>query len=95
MPRIGNMLGGTAIVLRGPCFLPDDTIECSFDKVKDGKVEGIFLENSDQPVCGSPVFEEQGWKNLEVTIQRNGQVRYRQSATFYAGKSLRDKVASK
>ena len=88
MPHIGNMLGGIAIALRGPCFLPDDTIECNFEKVKEGKIEGIFLENIDQPVCVSPVFQEQGWKNLEVTIQRGGQVRYRQSATFYAGELL-------
>ena len=81
------MLGGTPITLRGPCVLPEDIVECTFEGVN-GTVEGIFLESNNQNivVCVSPAFQSQGWKDLRVTIQQDDDVRYEQFTEFYAGK---------
>ena len=88
IPHFGNMLGGTAIALHGPCFLPDDNVECFFDGVT-LPIQVALINSDDQTVavCVSPEFKEHGWKHLRVSIRRNNVTFYYQlSSSFYAGK---------
>lgn len=81
-PTFGNQLGGAPIFLAGPCFNPNDTISCVFEG---SKTAGSFISMV-QAVCMSPFFEEIGWMDLRVTIERADGTIYIGDAQFYAGK---------
>ena len=82
-PRLGNMLGGTPIVLAGPCFTPGEVITCTFDE--DTHVMGMYISEV-LAVCVSPYFETRGWKDLTLNISTEvREVRYTGQGRFYAG----------
>ena len=86
LPRLGSMLGGTPIILRGPCFRTDYSIECAFG---DQVVEGVYMESSEQmmAICVSPAFDEPGWKDVTVTVRNStDSVLYVNSTRFYSSK---------
>lgn len=82
-PRVGNMLGGTTIVLAGPCFNPEEDIICTFD----GSITVTGRSASEvMALCVSPYFETRGWKDLTVTLWAGLELRYTGESRFYAGK---------
>jgi hypothetical protein len=82
-PRFGNILGGTAVHLNGPCFDSTDVVKCVFDGKSD--VNG-FVANNRTAICISPRFEEIGWKSLTVSLLKNDVKTYTGQGQFYAGK---------
>ena len=79
-PRFGNILGGTAVHLTGPCFDQMDLLICSFDDEK----ESVLVLNNRTAICVSPRFEDIGWKSLTLSIIRDGQEIYSGQNRFYA-----------
>ena len=79
-PRFGNVLGGTAVHLIGPCFNEMDLIVCSFEDEK----EDAFIVNNRTAICVSPRFTDIGWKSLTLTILRDGKDVYFGQSQFYA-----------
>ena len=64
-PTVGNILGGTVILLAGPCFSQTEDILCIFD----GSIEVPGFHYSENfSYCVSPYFENSGWKDLRVTL---------------------------
>ena len=84
-PRFGNLLGGTAVHLSGPCFDGFINIICIFDGQQVGN--GVVLNNN-TAICVSPRFQSVGYKSLDVQIVDNedGRITYSGSNFFYAGK---------
>ena len=89
-PRFGNILGGTAIHLTGPCFDEKDLLLCNFEDEK----ENGFVVNNRTAICVSPRFKDIGWKILSLTITRDGEEIYFGQSQFYASKLLlkREKI---
>ena len=81
-PRFGNILGGTAVHLTGPCFDETDILKCSFEDQKD--IIG-FVVNNRTAICVSPTFQDIGWKSVTLLIIRNGEEVYSGQSKFYAG----------
>ena len=82
-PRLGNVLGGTAISISGPCFGPMDTITCTFEGPL--PVAGVYISQL-MAICVSPFFEVEGWKPLTVEIMSPRDDIYSRDTRFYAGK---------
>ena len=81
-PRFGNIFGGTAVHLTGPCFDNTDVLKCVFE----GKSDiNAFVANDRTAICISPRFDEIGWKSLTLTILKNGVETYTGQGQFYAG----------
>ena len=55
-PRFGNMLGGTAVLVSGPCFDEADNITCVFDGIP---TDGMFFSER-QSLCASPILSRTG-----------------------------------
>ena len=88
-PHFGNILGGTAVHLTGPCFDEMDLLICSFDDEK----ESVLVLNNRTAICVSPRFEDIGWKSLTLTIVRDREEIYFGQSRFYASMLLRkDKI---
>ena len=88
-PSVGNVLGGTPVVVSGPCVqdvqdASDVAVTCTFDNVS---VEGEYLMNQSQFLCITPQLQTIGRIpfTLEFT-QPNSTDQYRGYATFYIGK---------
>ena len=84
-PRFGNQLGGTAVHITGPCFNETDRISCIFDNQPE---QAGYYVNNLTAICVSPNFNTIGWKDLTVTVTRNGNLAYRTQSRFYASKSI-------
>ena len=52
-PHFGNILGGTAVRLTGPCFDETDLLVCTFEDEK----ENGFVVNNRTAICVSPRFD--------------------------------------
>ncbi|RZF47026.1 hypothetical protein LSTR_LSTR013817 [Laodelphax striatellus] len=63
-PESGNMLGGTAVNITGPCFKPDTKIRCKFDIEN---VEGVVIDTN-RATCVQPFLMAQGYVLFEVAI---------------------------
>ena len=84
-PRFGNLLGGTAIHISGPCFNESDIIRCTFDGQQEKT--GMIINNL-TAICISPSFKDVGWKSLTLTIIEGsgaGEVIYTGQSRYYAG----------
>ena len=81
-PRFGNILGGTAVLLTGPCFDTSDVLLCTFE---DTKKDNGFVVNNYTAMCVSPTFQDIGWKSLTLSIIKNGEEKYMGQTQFYAG----------
>ena len=83
-PRYGNVLGGTAVQVFGPCFdeFIDHTITCSFDKIE---VQAIFID-SNSVICISPGLTSLGRVNFILTIE--DVIAEFQESTFYSCKII-------
>ena len=81
-PRFGNVLGGTAVQVFGPCFdeFFDHTITCSFDEIE---VQAMFVD-SNSIICISPGLTSLGRIDFVLTIE-NITAEF-QEATFYSCK---------
>ena len=88
-PSVGNVLGGTPVVVSGPCVqdiqdASDISVTCTFDRVS---VEGEYLMNQSQFLCITPQLQTIGRIpfTLEFT-EANTSHHYSGHATFYIGK---------
>ena len=85
------MLGGTPVLIAGPCFRPLDDITCMFDG---SVVTGHYISEV-LAVCVTPYLEGRGWRDLTVTIWSSDEdtlagdnlnMRYSMQTQFYASK---------
>lgn len=65
-PESGNMLGGTIINITGPCFMPDERIECMFD-TEPIPVVGHYIDRN-RAICIQPFVKVQGYVRLAIRI---------------------------
>ena len=82
-PRLGNMLGGTAVFVSGPCLEETDEITCVFG---DRSVTGIYI-NQMLSLCVSPTISVTGRVRFQLIVWANGTStdRYRGESIFYSG----------
>ena len=86
-PRFGNLLGGTAVHLTGPCFSRSNTIRCTFEDRQE--TTGTVLNNR-TAICISPTFNSAGWKQLDLAVLQDDEEIYSGNSRFYAGIILND-----
>jgi sushi domain-containing protein 2 len=65
-PESGNMLGGTIINITGPCFLPQERIECMFES-EPLPVVGHFVDTN-RAICIQPSLRVQGYIRFAIRI---------------------------
>ena len=63
-PLVGSMLGGTQIIISGPCFSDTDNIVCDFDGIQ---VTGQMISGF-TALCVSPTFFGVGRIPLSVSL---------------------------
>ncbi len=91
-PRVGNMLGGTAVSISGMCLEESDTILCQYEGFNEMAAD-VAMGPSDLNgnstlvvVCVSPAFLAPGLKNLRVIVTSvNETLKYDSDTQFYAG----------
>ena len=82
-PQVGNQLGGTPVVVTGPCFQPNGTTECSFGGIS---TPGIFV-SCKSAICISPAMDALGRVEVTVEVRReNGDITFQGKALFYSSK---------
>ena len=74
------MLGGTAVLVSGPCFDEADNITCVFDGIP---TEGMFF-NELQSLCAAPILSRTGALPFHLIV--NGTNEFRGDAVFYSSK---------
>ena len=89
-PRVGNMLGGTAVSITSTCLEESDNITCQYEGFDTVDADVRLLELDENPtvvvVCVSPAFLEPGSKTLRVVVaNKNGTLKYDIGTRFYAG----------
>lgn len=67
VPRYANMLGGTGVLVNGPCFDEDDSIECSFGDVT---ATGVFINNT-LALCVTPVLSQLSILPFSLTVTKS------------------------
>ena len=67
-PSFGNQLGGTPVIIRGPCFAPGDIIGCNFNSTG---VLGKYV-NNETALCVTPTVNVVGSTDVSVRIRRRG-----------------------
>lgn len=83
VPRVGNMLGGTAVRVTGPCLDETDVIICTFDVIE---VAGVYMDEMSL-LCVSPILSKVGEVNLELkVINAVNSKRLTYTSSFYSGK---------
>lgn len=65
-PESGNMLGGTIINITGPCFVPQERIECMFES-EPLPVLGHFVDRN-RAICIQPRLLVQGYIRFAIRI---------------------------
>ena len=80
VPRIGNQLGGTPVLIRGFCLQPYDVITCLFDGIAG---LGSYV-NPSTALCVTPAMSSAGQVAMEMRIF-NRTSRPVLSATFING----------
>ena len=82
-PRYGNVLGGTAVQVFGPCFdaYADHNIMCSFDGIE---VPAIYVDK-DSVICISPALRTLGKVDFALII--SGTTTRFKKTTFYSCKN--------
>ena len=78
-PRFGNMLGGTAVLVSGPCFDEADNITRVFDGIP---TDGMFFSER-QSLCASPILSHTGRVPFQFIV--NGTEQFRGDSIFYSG----------
>ena len=82
-PLVGSMLGGTQVLISGPCFNSTSQVVCDFDSMQ---TSGRLLSNQ-TALCVSPTFYKVGRIPLRVSL--DGGVTFLFKGTFTIGKLLR------
>ena len=78
-PRFGSVLGGTAVIVSGPCFEETDNISCVFNGVE---VEGVFVSMT-QSLCISPQLSVLGRVSFRLRVNAsNGNTKYEGTSEF-------------
>lgn len=81
-PNYGNQLGGTPVIIKGPCFNENDTIQCVFGS---SDPEPGARVNKMKALCISPSILKTG--DVEFVLKVNGtQIG---SANFYLRKLIK------
>ncbi|KAH7644783.1 protein mesh [Dermatophagoides farinae] len=65
-PKVGNMLGGTLVNVTGPCYSPEDIIECMFEN---WPTKGVYIDKN-RVSCISPPVMYHGY--VDLTVRVNG-----------------------
>ena len=73
------MLGGTAVIISGPCFEQGIKVTCKFDE---NEVDGVVLDDS-FALCTTPEMERAGSVPLVVEHDKSTY-----ESTFFASKPL-------
>ena len=83
-PRYGNVLGGTAVQVFGPCFdeYADRNITCSFGGIE---VAGVYVDK-DTVICVSPALRTLG--RVDFTLDISGTTIKDHKTTFYSCKIM-------
>ena len=82
-PPYGNMLGGTSVVVSGPCFEESYEITCYFGTAE---VQGVYL-NIRLAICVSPMLQVAGDVRFRLQMLEKGQFIYESnSIPFYSRK---------
>ena len=83
-PRSGHVLGGTAVLITGPCLEESDNITCVFDGIE---VEGLFVSMM-LALCVSPPLTEIGRRPLQLIVRdaADGSIRSQGSTEFVSCK---------
>ncbi|XP_013419198.1 sushi domain-containing protein 2 [Lingula anatina] len=77
-PVTGNALGGTEILVSGPCFLPTDQFLCKFDDIV---VPGHFV-NTLRMACYSPPLFKAGKSEVLLQVSQNGGQNFTEGSAF-------------
>lgn len=82
-PRLGNMLGGTALLVSGPCLEVTDQITCVFGETA---VTGVYISQM-LSLCITPPFNTIGRIRFQLTVRADGSptIRYQGESIFYSG----------
>ena len=82
-PRLGNMLGGTALLVSGPCLEVTDQITCEFGETA---VTGVYISQM-LSLCITPPFNTIGRIRFQLTVRADGSptIRYQGESIFYSG----------
>ena len=81
-PRFGSQLGGTPVIVFGPCFEQSDSVECSFGGIS---TPGIFVSR-ERFMCISPAMDTLGRVEVTIEVKRNGTLRFQRNVPFYSRK---------
>ncbi len=81
IPRLGNQLGGTPVLIQGLCLEPG-FIQCTFDGRSS---QGRFVDEG-TALCTTPIMSTQGTVEVRLTNARRGSRPVTASATFTTGK---------
>ena len=83
-PRSGHVLGGTAVLITGPCLEETDNITCVFDGIE---VDGLFVSMM-LALCVSPPLTEIGRRPLQLIVHDtvNGTIRSQGATEFISCK---------
>ena len=82
-PRLGNVLGGTPVLVSGPCLEETDNIVCTFDGVV---VDGVYI-NETMALCVSPCLSTIGRVVFEVNVTTlNGTIKFEGETAFFSCK---------
>ncbi len=87
-PRVGNMLGGTAVSITSMCLEESDIITCQYEGFDTVDADVGLLDDNPTvvAVCVSPAFLEPGSKTLRVIVtNKNVMLKYDIGTRFYAG----------
>ena len=82
-PRVGSVLGGTAVLVSGPCLQEDDNIACIFDGEE---VEGSYLSEM-LAVCITPPFSSIGRVTFQLIVEGSDGI-VQGTETFLSGKHI-------
>ncbi len=84
-PRAGNVLGGTAVQVNGPCLEETDSITCVFDGQE---VSGVFVTML-IAVCVSPPLSSIGSVPFQLIARSsNGEIRAQGEGEFFSCEQL-------
>ena len=82
-PHIGNLLGGTPVLVCGVCVQPSDFILCTFDG---DQLPGAYFDDN-TIICSTPIMTTTGTVDVAIRAFRFAIGRiFRLSTTFTTGK---------
>ena len=83
VPMSGTILGGTPVLVYGPCAEEPKDIKCVFDTEE---VKGKYYPDQGQFVCITPRFQKTGPVQITLTFTSKSGEKQTQSSIFSVGK---------